>query len=257
MTIADRISELRRSRAMSQEELAELAGVSRQAVSKWESEQSIPDMYNVVTLSEIFGVTTDYLLRGVEPIGEYPETKKRPSAPYNIVATALNVIGLMVSCGIFAITADEVSSLVCFVFMTLGVMTFMLGTVKLPRRDQLTNACSFWRVNIWVVLFFAMSLIYNAALKLYISPFPQLLPTTYMSLSTTKDPVLILIGRGEVDEVTRDFIVYTAPVIFVVAYTLLCAVATYLFSLAIHKAKLGEPLFRRPDLPKPIPPAEQ
>ena len=38
MTIADRISELRRSRAMSQEELAELAGVSRQAVSKWESE---------------------------------------------------------------------------------------------------------------------------------------------------------------------------------------------------------------------------
>ncbi len=68
MTIADRIQSLRKSKGMSQEELADAAGVSRQAVSKWESEQSVPDIDKIVILSEIFGVTTDYILKGIEPI---------------------------------------------------------------------------------------------------------------------------------------------------------------------------------------------
>ena len=67
MTIADRIQTLRKSKGMSQEELADAAGVSRQAVSKWESEQSVPDIDKIVILSEIFDVTTDYLLKGIEP----------------------------------------------------------------------------------------------------------------------------------------------------------------------------------------------
>lgn len=68
MTIADRIQTLRKSKGMSQEELADAAGVSRQAVSKWESEQSTPDLDKVIILSEIFDVTTDYLLKGIEPV---------------------------------------------------------------------------------------------------------------------------------------------------------------------------------------------
>lgn len=44
MTIADRIQSLRKSKGMSQEELADKVGVSRQAVSKWESEQATPDL---------------------------------------------------------------------------------------------------------------------------------------------------------------------------------------------------------------------
>ncbi len=68
MTIADRIQSLRKAKGMSQEELADAAGVSRQAVSKWESEQSIPDIDKIVILSEIFDVTTDYILKGIEPV---------------------------------------------------------------------------------------------------------------------------------------------------------------------------------------------
>ena len=41
--------------------------VSRQAVSKWESDQSIPDIEKIVNLSELFGVTTDYLLKSGAP----------------------------------------------------------------------------------------------------------------------------------------------------------------------------------------------
>lgn len=55
--------ELRRRQGWSQEELAERLGVSRQAVSKWESGQTLPDMDKVLLLSEIFSVSTDYLLK--------------------------------------------------------------------------------------------------------------------------------------------------------------------------------------------------
>ena len=68
MTIADRIQSLRKSKGMSQEELADRIGVSRQAVSKWESEQATPDLDKVVIMSDIFEVTTDYLLKGIEPV---------------------------------------------------------------------------------------------------------------------------------------------------------------------------------------------
>lgn len=68
MTIADRIQSLRKTKGLSQEELADAVGVSRQAVSKWESEQATPDLDKVIIMSEVFDVTTDYLLKGIEPI---------------------------------------------------------------------------------------------------------------------------------------------------------------------------------------------
>ena len=77
MILAEKIMEERKKNGWSQEELAEKLSVSRQAVSKWESAQSIPDLQRVIQLSEIFGVSTDYLLKdecetpqpieGVEP----------------------------------------------------------------------------------------------------------------------------------------------------------------------------------------------
>lgn len=63
MTLADKIIDLRKKRGWSQEELAERMGVSRQAVSKWESASSLPDLGRIVQLSELFGVSTDYLLK--------------------------------------------------------------------------------------------------------------------------------------------------------------------------------------------------
>lgn len=68
MNIADRIQSLRKSKGISQEQLADVVGVSRQAVSKWESEQTIPDLEKIVLMSEYFDVTTDYILKGIEPV---------------------------------------------------------------------------------------------------------------------------------------------------------------------------------------------
>ena len=67
MILADKILELRKQNGWSQEELADKLGVSRQAVSKWEGAQSIPDMERIIALSRLFGVT--------EPI-DSPQGKK-------------------------------------------------------------------------------------------------------------------------------------------------------------------------------------
>ena len=63
MILADKIIDLRKKNGWSQEDLAEKMDVSRQSISKWEGAQSIPDMARILRLSEIFGVSTDYLLK--------------------------------------------------------------------------------------------------------------------------------------------------------------------------------------------------
>lgn len=63
MILADKIIRLRRKNGWSQEELAEKMNVTRQAVSKWESAQTVPDLEKILMLGALFGVTTDYLLK--------------------------------------------------------------------------------------------------------------------------------------------------------------------------------------------------
>ena len=63
MILADKIIDLRKRNGWSQEELADKLGVSRQSISKWEGAQSMPDMNRILKMSEIFGVSTDYLLK--------------------------------------------------------------------------------------------------------------------------------------------------------------------------------------------------
>lgn len=63
MILADKIIKLRKKNGWSQEELADKMNVSRQAVSKWEGAQSIPDLEKILQLSALLGVTTDYLLK--------------------------------------------------------------------------------------------------------------------------------------------------------------------------------------------------
>ncbi len=80
MILADKITELRKKNAWSQEELAEKLDVSRQSISKWESAQSVPDMGRILKLSQLFGVTTDYLLRDEMESPESVETRSAESA---------------------------------------------------------------------------------------------------------------------------------------------------------------------------------
>ena len=65
-TLGRRIQEARKAAGLSQESLGERLGVSRQAVSKWESGASDPSTVNLLALARLYGVSADELLRGVE-----------------------------------------------------------------------------------------------------------------------------------------------------------------------------------------------
>lgn len=68
MTLGEKIQELRRRYSMSQDVLAERLEVSRQAVSKWERDEAMPETDKVIRLAQLFGVSTDYLLREEQPL---------------------------------------------------------------------------------------------------------------------------------------------------------------------------------------------
>lgn len=66
MEFREKLQNLRKSQGMSQEKLAELLNVSRQAVSKWESGQGYPETEKLIKISEMFNVSLDYLLKTEE-----------------------------------------------------------------------------------------------------------------------------------------------------------------------------------------------
>ena len=77
MTFGEKLQSLRQRAGMSQDQLAERLEVSRQAVSRWERDETMPETDKVVALADIFGVTTDYLLRP-QPESSETETEKPP-----------------------------------------------------------------------------------------------------------------------------------------------------------------------------------
>lgn len=109
MTLGETISRLRAERGMSQEDLAQALNVSRQSVSKWETNGSTPDLDKLVRLSRLFGVSLDQLVCGTEEqlqkAGESlkPETTGESAAPTpvrGIVGAVLLAVGLL---GLFLI----------------------------------------------------------------------------------------------------------------------------------------------------------
>ncbi len=117
MIFADKLIDLRKKNGWSQEELAEKLNVSRQAVSKWEGTQSIPDMNRIIQLSELFGVSTDYLLK---------DNMEQPEPAQESGETSLSRIVSMEEANAFLKTKEENSRRVA-----LAVMLCILSPVAL------------------------------------------------------------------------------------------------------------------------------
>lgn len=81
MTTGEKIAALRREHKLSQEALGEKLGLSRQAVSKWEADQAVPTMDNLMELSRLFGVPVDTLLRPDAPFPAPPAEENSTDAP--------------------------------------------------------------------------------------------------------------------------------------------------------------------------------
>ena len=177
MNIADRIQNLRKSKGISQEELADKIGVSRQAVSKWESEQSIPEIEKVIIMSDFFEVTTDYILKGIETQKQVSE-KTVDARIFVIVATVLNFIGLIIASAVWYQEQVPMAVVIGLVFMALGCMVFGVGFVCSTQSKEKAKR-AFWKLNIWLLVFIPFSCIYNGLLRGYPAPYPMFWGTPY------------------------------------------------------------------------------
>lgn len=160
MNLADRIQQLRKAKGFSQEELADRVGVSRQAVSKWESGQSSPELDKIVLLSECFGVTTDYLLKGVEPLPEQPVKGKPDARIFTVIGAALNFIGLAVAVGIYLTWYADWAVMAGAVLMAAGCAVFAAG--QFLGENTRSAASWFWLVNVWPLALMPISCVFNA-----------------------------------------------------------------------------------------------
>ena len=98
MLLGEKLRRLRIARQLPQEQLAEKLQVSRQAISKWELGESIPDTENLILLSKFYGVSIDYLLLNELNISSELETKRSRSSPIFIFGMGGAVfIGLTLS----------------------------------------------------------------------------------------------------------------------------------------------------------------
>ena len=172
MILADKIADERKRNGWSQEELAEQLGVSRQAVSKWESAGSVPDLQKVIQLAELFGVSTDYLLKDemepemrgtgyeglseseqmlhrvtMEEANEFLEVKEK-FAPLIANATALCILSPVLLILLHAFSesrrlplaenlAAGIGCMVLLVFIAAAVFIFIISGIKMSHLEHL------------------------------------------------------------------------------------------------------------------------
>lgn len=151
MNLSDRIQYLRKARGISQEGLADQLGVSRQAVSKWESEQSMPDLDKIISMSDYFEVTTDYLLKGIEPVVQKEEEqsiKHRRIASNICYQLSLGFVGLGIILSIILADFLKISVLLTPVLIVQGVGLLVWGTGR-----NLSEVRPSFQVKLALILF--------------------------------------------------------------------------------------------------------
>ena len=100
MSFADKLIQLRKAKGLSQEDLADSLGVSRQAISRWEQGNTFPDLLNLQKIMNVFGVSADYLIcdeyaaEGNNDDLPAPETDKLQSQ-FDFKANRFLIIGFL------------------------------------------------------------------------------------------------------------------------------------------------------------------
>ena len=108
--LSEKLYKLRKNSGLSQEQLAEQLNVSRQAISKWESGTAVPESEKLITISNYFGVSVDYLLKDDEEQVK-PTDSISEENPKTIAGTIICIAGIvaMVILGLFSIFSPKAS----------------------------------------------------------------------------------------------------------------------------------------------------
>jgi len=108
--LSEKLYKLRKNSGLSQEQLAEKLSVSRQAISKWESGTAVPESEKLVTISNYFGVSVDYLLKDEEEkvIGTDCNVEEKPKMIAGIIICIAGIVSMIIW-GLLSIFSPEAS----------------------------------------------------------------------------------------------------------------------------------------------------
>lgn len=172
MTVGERLYKLRKEKNLSQEDLANELDVSRQSISKWETNQSMPDFDKVVSLCEYFNITTDELLTGNKDIVESKETNNKSNYARNIAISVglyiFSLVALIVFAAGFEMPIVGVSLLFTIIAIATGIIIYnsiMYGKKrnKLKEEKNMQEKLITKVVNIFIlVLYFSISFLTGA-----------------------------------------------------------------------------------------------
>jgi len=180
MTLSEKIQQLRKTKNLSQEQLAEKLAVSRQAISKWELGESIPDTDKIIPLSRIFQVSTDYLLhddinsdRDIPAVRTNSELlrKKYGIKTLFIVSTGMSIIGLIMSI-VAQLTWKTVFSVsIGLIVQIIGVIVFeSMSNNYITEDGNKKIRKSFYSLNVWLILPFPVILLSDLVFNFYPRP---------------------------------------------------------------------------------------
>lgn len=178
MTLGEKITDLRKKRGLSQEELAITLGVSRQAVSKWEVGDATPDTDKIIALADYFDVTTDWLLRDRELPAPDDTANSIPSVT-EMLRGAPMLLNLTIGGNVFG-TALMLYDLwqqtyyhiptILGLFLQIGMCALFLGLCSSIQTQDATTGRQ-WRLKYWKTNIYVLALLpcfWAASLALHI-----------------------------------------------------------------------------------------
>ena len=181
MKFCDKITYLRKQKGLSLENLAEELSVSRQAVSRWEMGTAMPDATNILLLSKLFDVTTDYLLNDdYDSDEDLPKVQKIKSDNLNQVMFYMIVIEVMIL--IIQFMSVFILQNAVFAFLSFVPFVAAVGGFEIAFRrntqsinDQMiTFRKKFYKISAWLGTYFPVRFAIEALMHLYPRPYSSL-----------------------------------------------------------------------------------
>ena len=181
MNLSDKIIKLRKSNGMSQEELADKINVSRQAISRWETGSAMPDGTNILKISKLFGVTTDYLLNDdYQSDNDLPKVKEIKDHSFKQILIFLVTLEVMILLMQFMTTF--ILQNVFFAFLSFIPFVAIIGGFEYAYKKKAEEANKstgifrkkFYKISTWLGLYFPIRFLTTTIMSFY--------PRSYSSL---------------------------------------------------------------------------
>lgn len=178
MNLSDKIVELRKKNGFSQEDLADELQVSRQAVSRWEQGTADPSSSNILELSKLFNVTTDYLLNddyyGDEDLPKIKEIRKDNLQQILLYFVLLEIICFLLQVASIIVLQNDFYGMLCIILFIAVIIIFEYTCHKKTTEISLeiiTTRKKFYKISTWIGLYFPTRLVVAGLSVFYPRPY--------------------------------------------------------------------------------------